>query len=92
MRHQWAAGLIEGACQVCGSTDTFLFPTHFALYRLCRSCGERQTLRPEQPAITIRDISDNTVGDPFRESLNDLSKVRYENDEEERIHEANQGG
>jgi hypothetical protein len=78
-------------CKFCGSRDTFIFPTLYALFRQCRSCGERIEIRPSQPPMVIRDISENHIGDPFKAALNELSKEQYAN-EDERIHEAQLGG
>jgi len=69
----------EKPCQLCGGV-TFQFVTMYASYRVCRSCGERVTLKPQNPPPTIRDISQ----DRTEEALNELSKLQYD---DERIHE-----
>ena len=70
-------------CNVCGG-ETYSWVTGYASYRVCKSCGEMKALKPPQPPITIRDIAKNDA-DGTEDALNELTKLQYSDDEDERI-------
>ena len=69
----------ERPCQLCGGV-VVLVPTITCYYRRCTQCGEKWAIKPPQPAISIKDLSDDRTDD----ALNELSKLQYD---DERIHE-----
>jgi hypothetical protein len=70
-------------CDLCGG-ETYVWVTPNAAFRVCKCCGERWSMRPERPPITIREAS-TVIFHPEEDTLNDLTKLPY--DDDERIHE-----